>query len=210
VTAPVLLVDYGMVISESQPPQSLRAMAALAGLELPEFVKGYWEHRPAYDRGTSARAYWSAVIGRPLGGDPLLEQLTRLDLASWSHLNRDTLRVLGAAHERGSTMSLLSNAPHDLAAMLSEHPALADFDHLIFSSRLGVVKPERAVFDAAVDLIQRRPAEVVLIDDRQANVEGAIKAGLQAVLFTSAEQLRSELLDRGAYGQPRPQARSTR
>jgi putative hydrolase of the HAD superfamily len=195
VTAPVLLFDYGMVISEAQPPQAVREMAALAGLELPEFVNRYWEHRPAYDRGAAARTYWSVVVGRPLGDDPLLEQLTRLDLASWSHMNPDTLRVLNAAHERGNSMSLLSNAPHDLAAMLTEHPALANFDHLMFSSRLGMVKPERAVFDAAVDRIQRRPGEVVLIDDRPANVEGAIRAGLRAVLFTSAEQLRSELLD---------------
>ena len=199
-TAPVLLVDYGMVISEAQPPQALQEMAALAGLELPAFVEGYWQHRPAYDRGAAARTYWSAVIGMPLSEDQLLNELSRIDLASWSHLNPDTLRVLKAAHERGSSMSLLSNAPYDLAAMLTGHPALADFDHLMFSSRLGVVKPERAVFDAAVDRIQRRPAEVVLIDDRPANVEGAIKAGLRAVLFTSAEQLRSELLAGGADG----------
>jgi putative hydrolase of the HAD superfamily len=192
---PALLVDYGLVISAAQPEETRREMAALAGLELPEFAKRYWEHRPAYDRGAASRAYWSAVIGAELRDDRLLEELSRLDLEGWSHLNLATLQVLAAAHERGSSMSLLSNAPFDLAATFSEHPALADFDHLMFSSRLGIVKPERAAFEAALDRMHRRPDEVLFIDDRAANVEGAIKAGMRAVLFTSAEQLRSVLFD---------------
>jgi putative hydrolase of the HAD superfamily len=188
------LVDYGMVISTAQPDQSRRQMAALLGLPLPEFTERYWEHRPAYDRGAAPPAYWSAVMGRELSDPRLLDELSRIDVESWSHLNEDTLRVLEAAHERGSSLSLLSNCPYDLAAMLSEHPALAAFEHLIFSSRLGLLKPEVAVYDAARQRMRCRPEEVVFIDDRPANIEGAINAGLRGVVFTSAEQLRSELL----------------
>jgi putative hydrolase of the HAD superfamily len=191
--APALLVDYGMVISLGQPDEAVRELAAIAGLELPAFVERYYEHRPAYDRGAAARSYWSAVLGAEVSDDGVLDQLKRIDLASWSHLNPDTLEVLSEARERGSSLSLLSNAPYDLAAMLGQDPAVADFEHLIFSARLGVIKPDRAAYEAALDLMRRRPEEVVFIDDRPANVEGAIRAGLRAVLFTSAEQLRSEL-----------------
>ena len=53
--ARTLLVDYGEVVSETQPPETLEAMAGLVGLPLPSFVERYWEHRLPYDRGGSAR-----------------------------------------------------------------------------------------------------------------------------------------------------------
>jgi putative hydrolase of the HAD superfamily len=168
-------------------------MAAIAGLAVEPFVERYWEHRPAYDRGASAREYWSTVLGRRLSDDGVLEELGRLDVESWSLINPDTLAVLGEARERGRSLSLLSNCPFDLAEMLDRHPALADFEHLIYSSRLGVVKPERGVFVAALEVMHRRPDELLFIDDRPVNVEGALQAGLHAVVFTSPEQLRAEL-----------------
>jgi putative hydrolase of the HAD superfamily len=194
-----LLVDYGMVISLGQPPHVLERMAAIAGLSLPEFVERYWEHRPDYDRGTGAQEYWSIVLGRDVGSDGDLSELRRLDVESWSVMNPETLALLSEAHRRGSSLSLLSNCPHDLAEMLDEHPALADFDHLIYSSRVGVIKPDRGVFDKALELMQRRADEVLFIDDRAVNVEGALDAGLRAVLFSSPAQLRAELF--GAAGQ---------
>lgn len=195
----VLLVDYGEVISKPQPPDALAAMAALTSLELTVFVERYWEHRPGYDRGAGAQAYWSAVIGGQHRDDGVVDELVRLDLAAWSHWNPETLDVLSAAHDRGWSLSMLSNAPHDLAAALSERPPLACFEHLLFSSRLGLVKPDPAVFHAALDRLGRPPDEVLFIDDRLANVEAARRVGMGGLHFTSAERLRAELLglDRG-------------
>jgi putative hydrolase of the HAD superfamily len=123
----------------------------------------------------------------------MLERLIGLDMSSWSHLNGETLGLLADAHRRGHSLSLLSNAPHELAEALTDHPALACFDHLIFSARIGAVKPEPAAFAAAVRQLSRRPQEILFIDDRPANVQGAIDAGLRAVRFTSAADLRAEL-----------------
>jgi putative hydrolase of the HAD superfamily len=190
---PALLVDYGEVISEPQPAETIATLAALAHLEVDEFVRRYWKYRPMYDAGAEARAYWSQVVAPEPLGEELLERLIRLDMASWSHLNGETLELLADAHRRGHSLSLLSNAPHELAVALTGHPALAGFDHLIFSARIGAVKPEPAAFEAAVRQLSRRPQEILFIDDRPANVQGAIAAGLRAVRFTSAADLRAEL-----------------
>lgn len=192
---PALLVDYGEVISEPQPPDTIAAMASLAGRSVAEFLARYWEHRPGYDLGADARTYWSQVMdGEPLP-ERTLEQLIRLDLASWSHLNQATLELLDEAHRRGHSLSLLSNAPHELAAALTGDPALSRFEHLMFSAQIGAVKPDPAAFQAAVRQLSRRPQEIVFIDDRPANVQGAIDAGLRAVHFTSPAELRAELAD---------------
>jgi putative hydrolase of the HAD superfamily len=189
-----LLVDYGEVISLPQPQDTLTRMAELTGLEMPVFVERYWEHRPAYDCGLGARAYWSKVIGDELSDDGSLRELIKLDMHSWSELNDETLEILTELHRRGTSLSLLSNAPHELADMLTGHPALERFDHLVFSARLGVMKPDPAVFRAALETMSRDPDQVLFIDDRPVNVDGARAAGLHALLFTSADELRRALL----------------
>jgi putative hydrolase of the HAD superfamily len=188
-----LLVDYGGVISNPQPDAAVAAMADLVGFDVPVFVERYWEHRLDYDRGLDARVYWSRVLGDGQPDGRTLERLIRLDIASWSSLNARTLDILTAAHRSGSALSLLSNAPHELADALGEHRALALFDHLMFSARIGAVKPEPAAFEAALRTMSLEPEQVVFIDDRQPNVEGAIACGLRGILFTSAEQLDEAL-----------------
>jgi putative hydrolase of the HAD superfamily len=187
-----LLVDYGGVISRPQPADAIAAMASLTGLEVLEFRERYWGHRVPYDRGADARAFWSEVIGGRVDDDTL-ERLIRLDIESWSHLNQATLAVLMDAHERGCSLSLLSNAPEELAVAVSDRPEFADFDHLLFSARIGAVKPDAAAFDAAVHELGHPREHILFIDDRPANVAGAIGSGLRAVLFTSAAALRAEL-----------------
>lgn len=191
---PVVLVDYGEVVSQRQPPEAIAAMARLAGLGRERFLERYWEYRPAYDLGGSSRQYWSAVLGAELNDATKLEELVRLDIAGWSHLNPDMLAVLHSAHRLGVTLALLSNAPHELAVAARANPGLEIFDRMSFSAELGVIKPDPAAFYAALEGLDVRVADVLFIDDRPENVAGAIEAGLRAVQFRSADRLRSELL----------------
>lgn len=188
-----LLVDYGEVISEPQPAELVAEMASLIGLDVPEFSERYWRLRPDYDRGEPAASYWSKMNG----GDPVdagtLEQLIRLDIDSWCVFNPSTLELLMDAQRAGRSLSVLSNAPHELGARLNNHPTLAFFEHLIFSAWIGAVKPEPEAFDAAIRKLGKEPGEILFVDDREANVKGAIDVGLQAVQFTSVEGLRAAL-----------------
>lgn len=126
----------------------------------------------------------------------MVEELVRIDVASWSHLNQATVGVLQDARERGFSMSVLSNAPREMAAALHAHPAFAIFDQLIFSSEIGVVKPSAGAFRAALEKLSREPEEVLFIDDRPDNVSAALALGLAAIEFRSADQLRTRLSER--------------
>lgn len=64
------------------------------------------------------------------------------------------------------------------------------FDVVVSSHRLGVRKPDPRFFERLCADVEASPGDVLLVDDRRENVDGARAAGLQGHLFTSAEQLR--------------------
>lgn len=185
-----LLLDYGQVISTAQTAADVAELAELAGLPVAEFGPRYWAPRSAYDRGDAALGYWTAVLGAAPEPERL-RLLVELDTRSWLRLDQDVLAVLDDVHAAGVAVSLLSNAPHALAAALVGHPALDRFRHLLFSAELGLVKPDPQIFTVAAERLGAAPAEVVFVDDRPENVRAAAQVGMHAVLYTgTADCLR--------------------
>ena len=184
-----LLVDFGEVISEAQPTFAVEGMAALVGMPNGVFRERYWASRAPYDRGLSAHEYWEDVVGRPLGGAELVD-LRRLDLESWTHLNFATITALRDAHRRGAQLTLLSNAPHDLAEEVGRCAVLTKiFSLLLFSAELRLTKPSAEIFDVALSLAESTPEDTLFIDDREENLRAADALGIRTHHFTTAEGL---------------------
>jgi FMN phosphatase YigB (HAD superfamily) len=71
------------------------------------------------------------------------------------------------------------------------------FEPCVLSFRIGTMKPSREIFLAAADLARVGPDEVLFLDDRQENVEGAQQAGLDAIQYSSPQALAIQLRQRG-------------
>ncbi|RLP74772.1 HAD family phosphatase [Mycetocola tolaasinivorans] len=188
-----LLVDYGEVICVAQPTVAAAGMAVHVGMAPEEFLERYWHFREEYDRGQDARDYWAEVVGRPVLGEELAE-LRRQDLAGNIHLNFETISALRTAHRRGARLTLLSNAPQDLAEAVGNFSIMRElFSLMLFSCELRMVKPGEQIFETALALTETTPAETLFIDDRPDNIETAARLGLGTHLFTGAAALSAEL-----------------
>ena len=62
------------------------------------------------------------------------------------------------------------------------------FDAMVFSGKVGMRKPDREIFEHAVDLVEAELSKSVLVDDAPANVEAAESYGLTGVLHTGDVQ----------------------
>jgi putative hydrolase of the HAD superfamily len=67
------------------------------------------------------------------------------------------------------------------------------FDSFVQSSQIGLIKPAREVYEYAAQQLDVEPSECVMIDDLLTNVDGAERAGMKSVLFTSNHQLQIDL-----------------
>ncbi|GHH36437.1 HAD-IA family hydrolase [Lentzea cavernae] len=186
-----IVFDFGEVISPRNP--ALPAIAARLGVSPEAFEAAYWD-RDAYDRGGSDAAYW-ALIGSSLGltfGDDEVRELTALDNAGWlDGPVVETVALIEDLAALGVPLALLSNAPATFARLAEKMPWARHFRHLVFSGDLGAAKPDAAIWRHVESVIGS--SDVIFFDDRQSNVDGALAAGWDARLWTSALAARAEL-----------------
>ena len=105
--------------------------------------------------------------------------------------------VLGL-EAKGIPQYALTNLPAEKWPHIIEtYPAVARFDTHVVSGQEGVIKPDPRIFETAAARMAHDPGETVFFDDRQDNVDAAIRAGFDAVRFEDAGQVRAELARRG-------------
>jgi putative hydrolase of the HAD superfamily len=107
-----------------------------------------------------------------------------------AHVDCELLAELGKLRERGFAIHLATVQEHERAHYLWESVGLREHaDAMHYSAELGVVKPELGFYRA----IERRTGfasgEILFIDDRADNVEGARAAGWRSALWTPEARL---------------------
>ena len=71
------------------------------------------------------------------------------------------------------------------------------FKGIISSADVGILKPDRKIFQYILNKYELVAAESIFIDDLIKNVEGARAVGMKAILFTDIESCKKELIKLG-------------
>ncbi|MFD4574736.1 HAD family hydrolase [Streptomyces sp. NPDC058417] len=188
-----VILDYNGVIGRQPGPAQWNRLAELAGWhphETRAFQQAFWQQREPYDQGiATTHTFWSPLLrnGRTApAGSTLLAALGRADIDMWTTTDPAVLELLRTAHTTGLRLVLLSNAPEPLANALDDAEWCATlFSRTVYSARIGVNKPDRRAYEAALEAAGvPHPARTLFVDDRLDNVEAAEQLGLQALHYT--------------------------
>ncbi|MGY4642577.1 HAD family hydrolase [Cellulomonas sp. URHB0016] len=76
-------------------------------------------------------------------------------------------------------------------------PAVGLLQGVVVSGEVGLAKPDPRIFELLAGRFGLGPARTVFADDSAPNVMAAAGLGFSAVLFTSADQLRADLVALG-------------
>ncbi|MFF0630053.1 HAD family hydrolase [Streptomyces sp. NPDC004296] len=88
---------------------------------------------------------------------------------------------------------LVTNATLGLESDL-ESLGLSDFaDHVVSSARVGVAKPDRAIYEIAAKRAGAAKERCLFVDDRLENVETAVALGMTGVHYRRPEDLHEAL-----------------
>jgi putative hydrolase of the HAD superfamily len=195
-TRAVLLDAMGTLLTFEPPAPHLRAALRALGFEVSERAAAeaigaeiaYYRAHLHEGRDATSLADLrrrAAEAMRPaLGVDAAGEALTGALLASLRfRAYPDAAPALRELRARGARLVVVSNWDVSLHERLAQTGLAALVDGAVASAELGHAKPDRAIFDYALALVGAPPEAALHAGDSvEADVEGALAAGLRAVL----------------------------
>ena len=196
-TINAVLFDYGLVLTGPPDPAARTRMQQVLNVDEPSLQTAYWQHRDAYDRGAlSGVAYWRQVatdLHRTLDASSLAA-LIHADNALWTQPNQPMIDWAASLQRAGIKTGILSNIGDEMEAGIRTHfPWLAAFTHHTFSHRLGIAKPDPAIYLYAAQGLNTPPAHILFVDDKPENIQAARSAGMVAVQYTVYEAFVTEM-----------------
>lgn len=198
----VVVFDYGEVISRSPDEADRARLEQVAADGIPafdaeRFWQVYWAHRDPLDHGRiSVPEYWG-LVAADLGADwspSRVQQLWVADFRGWISVEPGTLDVLAELREGGTRMALLSNAGFDFGDPFRRSPMGAYFERVFVSAEIGLIKPDAEAYRHVARELSIDPDEMVFIDNKAVNVEGATAIGVTGHVFTGVDELRAFLV----------------
>ena len=146
------------------------------------------------DRGRT----WAEAEALLIADFPEQEDNIRAFRANWhemvSHHYEDSVAIMLSLIEDGRDVTMLTNFASDTFAEARERfPFLNRPRGVTVSGEVRLLKPDRAIYDRHAKDFGLDPTASLFIDDSAKNVQGAIDAGWQAVLFEGAGKLEQDL-----------------
>ena len=92
-------------------------------------------------------------------------------------------------------LGILSDAMPSLYPLMRGYGILDLFDAVVISTHIGATKPDPRMYAAILDALGAETGDCLFIDDRIVNVEGAKRAGLNAVQMSRTEFPAESLWD---------------
>jgi len=90
-------------------------------------------------------------------------------------------------------IGMLSNAGDNWLGKMFTPDQVALFDAVALSYEIDCTKPEPEAYRIIAERLGVEPGECIFVDDQPKYVDGARAAGMQAILFADAEQLKTDL-----------------
>ncbi len=189
------IFDIGNVLIDFLPPAYLAGLFAAPEIqealletvfESPEWVE--------LDRGTLTHAAATAIFcaRRPDLDHEIRETMARL--TEMLTPVEPTIALLPKIAAAGHRMYYLSNYHSELVPYIMEkYDWFSRFEGGVFSCDVKCVKPEPAIYQQLLDNYALNPADCVFFDDVQANVDGALRAGIRGIRFRASEDVEQEI-----------------
>ena len=151
------------------------------------------ERHPELEHDDEIWFAFTERIVRGMGGSPPASHDCAVEITrGWERhenfeLYEDVIPVLDELRRAGLKIGLVSNSARDVHAF-ARHHAL-DIDAGISSFHHGKTKPHASIFRAVLDLLEVAPSEAAMVGDTiEADIEGALAVGMQAVLVDRLDQ----------------------
>jgi len=194
-TIKAIIFDLGGVLvrtADFSPREQLAARLGMSRAELEDFIFGGESGEKAQRGEITAVEHWENLyhtLNYPAEEFRIIvDEFFRQD-----QLDGELVDYVRKLHQTYKT-ALLSNAWDDQREVIAEKWHIEDaFDVIISSSKVGMVKPDRRIFELTLERLGSEACQTIFVDDMTSNVEGASAIGMHAIQFRTPVQVRWDI-----------------
>jgi len=200
-----VIFDIGGVIvgnvflSEDKAAQ----FATLVGADVKEMREAREHYWDKFKTGKmTEREFWAGILSR-LGQDPTEEKISRLSQLAYSFtvpLEENVELVKELREEWRYRLITLNDEAKEFNDYRKQQLGLENlFEFWITSCDVGCSKPDKKIYEIALERLKEKPETCVFIDDQEENLFPARDLGIHAIHYQTPQQLRSDLAKLGVY-----------
>ncbi len=188
-----IIFDWAGVFCTPGEPFSHPGLSSELGLTVDEMGEKTQEIQRAYYRGEISKTeFWKRIIIFFKLKSLTEKELSAAYLGSY-RIYPEMLKLALNLKQRYKT-ALLSNMTLEMMSDITEKYGVKNiFHYTFFSNEVGLMKPDKEIFNLVLKELKSLPEETLFIDDSRTNVEAASKLGMQTILFTSPDKFPEQL-----------------
>lgn len=189
------LLDLGNVVVQVDFQPFLSWLSAKAGHAGNEQVAGLLRSSLFYDFefGHISRAEFSRRVGRLYKADFPAAELEERFCAIFPGLVEGIEPLMEELAAAGPIYCLTNTNEIHLDFIRAHFPVMEKFTRVFASHEMGRRKPYPGIYRDVAHELGLEPRELLFFDDVHANVQGALRAGLEAHVFEGVEGMRARL-----------------
>lgn len=108
-------------------------------------------------------------------------------------INKDVKRIIVELKKKHYVTALLTNTCKDHAIINQKKCLYNLFKPKIISCYVNMRKPELKIYKLTLKKLTLKPAECLLIENKEKNLKPARKLGMKTILFRNSKQLENDL-----------------
>ncbi len=188
-----VIFDWGGVLIEDPAPALFKYCANALGVSVERYVITFDICINDFQTGAvSEKQFWMNMTKRLNVPMPKMNSLwTEAFIAAYKP-RQEMFSLASRLRKAGCKTAILSNTEMPVVEIINKQRYDA-FDITVLSCLEGTAKPGRKIYDLALNRLGVSAGQVLFIDDKPENIDGAKQAGLQTILFKSVNQLKKEL-----------------
>lgn len=107
-------------------------------------------------------------------------------------IDEEVLKFIKSLKGKYKLISLANESKFGIDLKIKKFNLNALFEKNYCSAYIGVAKPNKKIFDYVIKDSKIDLQKTIFIDNQQNNIDGAKSVGINAILFTSLEQLKKD------------------
>ncbi|MCB9137464.1 MAG: HAD-IA family hydrolase [Caldilineaceae bacterium] len=189
-----VIFDLGNVLIHYDHRATLHALAAVSAADEAALGALLSEFEAEYGTGSMSSADLHEALTARAGASRDFARFAQAFSAGLAPDEEALAYALALQARPDMTVAVISNTNALHVAWLDAHvAALAEFDLVIMSNEVGMLKPDPGIFALALELLNLPPEDALFVDDAVVNVEAARSLGMAGIVHRDWTETRVQL-----------------